>query len=104
METDITIVGAGLAGLIASIKFSQMGYKVICVDFEGAKAKKKDLRSTALLLPSIKLLKELGAWTQIKSSAAPIRAMQISDLSNEKHIHKLEFHANEIGEEAFGYK
>ena len=103
METDITIVGAGLAGLIASIKFSQMGYKVICVDFEGAKAKKKDLRSTALLLPSIKLLKELGAWTQIKSSAAPIRAMQISDLSNEKNIHKLEFHANEIGEEAFGY-
>ena len=69
MKTDITIVGAGLAGLIASIKFSQMGYKVICIDFEGEKNRKNDIRSTALLLPSIKFLDELGIWTQIKSYA-----------------------------------
>ena len=103
MKTDITIVGAGLAGLIASIKFSQMGYKVICIDFEGEKNRKNDIRSTALLLPSINFLDELGAWTQIKSYAAPLRAMRITDISNEQKIHELEFHANEIGEEAFGY-
>ena len=57
METDITIIGAGLAGSIAAIKFSQMGYKIICVDYNNQDKKIIDFRSTALLLPSISLLK-----------------------------------------------
>ena len=55
MKTDVTIVGAGLAGLIASIQFSQIGYNVACIDYKGEKNKKSDMRSTALILPSINL-------------------------------------------------
>ena len=62
MKTDVTIVGAGLAGLIASIQLSHIGYNVVCIDYEGEKGKKNDLRSTALLLPSINLLKAFGVW------------------------------------------
>ena len=40
MKTDVTIVGAGLAGLIASIQFSQIGYNVACIDYKGEKNKK----------------------------------------------------------------
>ena len=103
MKTDVTIVGAGLAGLIASIQFSQIGYNVVCIDYEGEKNKKNDLRSTALLLPSINLLKAFGVWEQIKVNACPIQAMRIRDLSDEKNIAEVKFHAKEIGEEQFGY-
>ena len=103
MKTDVTIVGAGLAGLIASIQFSQIGYNVACIDYKGEKDKKSDMRSTALLLPSINLLKTFGVWGQIKVNACPLQAMRIRDLSDEKNIAEVKFHAKEIGEEQFGY-
>ena len=91
MKTDVTIVGAGLAGLIASIQFSQIGYNVACIDYKGEKDKKSDMRSTALLLPSINLLKTFGVWEQIKVNACPLQAMRIRDLSDEKTLLKLNF-------------
>ena len=103
MKTDVTIVGAGLAGLIASIQFSQIGYNVACIDYKGEKDKKSDMRSTALLLPSINLLKTFGVWEQIKVNACSLQAMRIRDLSDEKNIAEVKFHAKEIGEEQFGY-
>jgi len=103
MKTDVTIVGAGLAGLIASIQLSHIGYNVVCIDYEGEKGKKNDLRSTALLLPSINLLKAFGVWEQIKINACPMQSMRIRDLSDEKNITEVKFHAQEIAEEEFGY-
>ena len=53
MEADITIIGGGLAGLIAAIKYSQMGYQIICVDSNFGTGKMSDFRSiyTKILHP-----------------------------------------------------
>ena len=103
METDITIIGAGLAGSIAAIKFSQMGYKIICVDYNNQDEKVIDFRSTALLLPSILLLKNCEVWDSLEVTASPLLAIKICDVSDEKNITNIEFKSSEIGEKYFGY-
>ena len=103
MITDITIVGAGLAGLIASIKLAHIGFDVICVDYKDKNIIKNDLRTTALLLPSINFLNECNIWEQIKSDTHALNTMRIMDISDAEKVNQVEFHAKEIGEENFGY-
>ena len=103
METDITIIGAGLAGSIAAIKFSQMGYKIICVDYNNQDKKIIDFRSTALLLSSISLLKNCGVWDSLEVTASPLVGIKICDVSDEKNIKNIEFKSSEIGEKYFGF-
>ena len=103
MKTDISIIGAGLAGSIAAIRFSQMGYKIICIDHSNQGEQITDLRSTALLLPSISLLKNCGIWDPLEIMATPLSAMKICDASDEKNIKNIVFNSSEIGEKYFGY-
>ena len=80
MEADITIIGGGLAGLIAAIKYSQMGFRIICVDVNFGAGKVNDFRSTALLLPSIQLLKDCNLWQLLEEEGSPLSAIKIFDV------------------------
>lgn len=103
MEADITIIGGGLAGLIAAIKYSQMGFRIICVDVNFGAGKVNDFRSTALLLPSIQLLKDCNLWQLLEEEGSPLSAIKIFDVSSANNEKNIEFNASEIGEEYFGY-
>jgi 2-octaprenyl-6-methoxyphenol hydroxylase len=109
VDTDILIAGGGVAGLTAAAAFAAGGFRVLCVDpvppVTEAAADDSDLRSTAFLMPAIRLLERAGLWQALAPHAAPLRVMRIADAGGaEAAIREVaDFTASEIGQEVFGY-
>jgi 2-octaprenyl-6-methoxyphenol hydroxylase len=109
IETDILVAGGGVAGLSASAVLAGEGFRVLCADPVPPPASMSDpasdLRSTAFLMPSVRLLARAGLWARLESHAAPLRVMRIADAGGEAERirHVADFIAEDIGEAAFGY-
>ena len=62
-KVDVFVSGGGIAGMVATIAFEQLGYSVICADPEPPaqtrEAGSADLRTTAFLQPSKMFLENL---------------------------------------------
>lgn len=100
-QIDITVVGGGLAGMVAAIALAQAGRQVALV---APKSTKPDGRTTALMDQSIRLLDRLGVWQTIAESTAALSTMQIIDGTDRLlRAPTVAFRAAEIGLEAFGY-
>ncbi|MEZ5726434.1 MAG: UbiH/UbiF family hydroxylase [Paracoccaceae bacterium] len=108
-ETDILISGGGIAGLIAAAAFGAAGHRVICVDpappvtEEGAAG--SDLRTTAFLHPSIRLLERAGLWERLSPHATPLQVMRIVDAGGTEPTARLtrDFDAADISDAPFGW-
>ncbi len=106
---DIVISGGGIAGLVAACLFGSEGKRVLCVDpsvpattveDDGA-----DLRSTALLQPSIPVLERAGLWHALSPHATPLQTMRIIDAGGEgpELRNMREFDASDISDLPFGW-
>ncbi len=107
--TDILISGGGVAGLTAACALGSAGFRVICVDptppvTEAADAG-ADLRTTAFLQPSRRVLEGAGLWTRLAPHAAPLQVMRIIDAGGETTEARLtkEFDAADISDAPFGW-
>ncbi|WP_413872127.1 UbiH/UbiF family hydroxylase [Albidovulum sp.] len=107
--TDILISGGGVAGLTAAAAFGAAGFRVVCVDpappvIEEADAG-ADLRTTAFLQPSRRVLEAAGLWTRIAPHGSALRVMRVVDAGGETPEPRIvkDFDAAEIGEEPFGW-
>lgn len=97
---EIAVVGGGLAGATAALAAANAGYKTAIA----APELRKDGRTTALMMPSLELLKEIGIWPAIKDIAAPLRSMRIIDgTARLLRAPTVTFHASELDLDAFGY-
>ena len=82
-QYDIVVSGGGIAGLSAAAAFGALGHTVLIVDptppvmAEGDPA--SDLRSTAFLHPSVKVLETAGLWARFQAHATPLQVMRIVD-------------------------
>ena len=109
IETDILIAGGGIAGLTAAAAFASAGLRAACVDpvppVTERDAAGSDLRSTAFLMPSVRLLERAGLWEALAAEAAPLRVMRIADAGGPEHVIRetADFEAGEVGEPVFGY-
>jgi 2-octaprenyl-6-methoxyphenol hydroxylase len=100
-RTDITVVGGGLAGMVAAIALARGGRQVAFVAPESPRV---DGRTTALMDQSIRLLRRLGVWETVAPSTAALSTMQIIDGTHRLlRAPTVSFHASEIGLHAFGY-
>jgi 2-octaprenyl-6-methoxyphenol hydroxylase len=100
-KTDILIVGGGLSGLAAALALGGSVEKVVNVAPLAAGA---DHRTTALLNSSLEFLDSLGIGAAIRRAGAPLATMRIVDDTRRLiHAPQVNFHASEIGLEAFGY-
>ena len=107
IQTDILIAGGGIAGMIAALVFAREGFKVTCVEAapKPTKSAAQDLRSTAFLMPSIRLLDEAGILSGLQDIAAPLRLMRIVDAGGAEPLPRetVDFNADAAGEEQFGW-
>jgi len=98
---DILIAGAGLAGLTAAFGLAQAGFGVVCC---GATERTGRGRTVALLDQSAALLESLGLWAGLRAQAAPLRSLRLIDDTGAFFPPRpVEFHATEIGLDAFGW-
>jgi 2-octaprenyl-6-methoxyphenol hydroxylase len=98
---DVLIGGAGLAGLTAAFGLAQAGFGVVCC---GATERTGRGRTVALLDQSVAFLDSLGLWASLQSRAAPLRSLRlIDDTGGFFPPRPVEFHAAEIGLDAFGW-
>ncbi|MEQ1652007.1 MAG: UbiH/UbiF family hydroxylase [Hyphomicrobium sp.] len=100
-QSDVAIVGAGPAGLIAGLSLAATGFKATLL---GPAADPNDGRTSALFQGSIALLKKIGAWPAIEAAAEPLDAIRLIDATAALfRAPEVTFQAAEIGEVAFGY-
>lgn len=99
--TEITISGGGPAGMMAALALSAKGYRTVLL---GPETDINDRRTTALMMPAISFLEEIGVWGDISPEAAPLVSMRIVD-ATQRLIRSpaVTFRAGEIDEVAFGY-
>ncbi|WP_265499136.1 UbiH/UbiF family hydroxylase [Paracoccus beibuensis] len=108
-DIDILISGGGIAGLIAAAAFGSQGFSTVCVDpappVTEETATGADLRSTAFLTPSVKLLERIGLWERLAPHATALQVMRIVDAGGARPLPRLtrDFDASEIGDQPFGW-
>ena len=104
METDMTdilVAGTGPAGLVAALGLANAGFTVTLL---GPVPSGADTRTTALMLPALTLLRQLGLERSLQEAGAPLRVMRIIDATRRLiRSPAISFHAAEIGEDAFGW-
>ncbi len=108
-EYDIIVSGGGIAGLSAAAAFGSAGYSVLCVDptppvmAEADPA--SDLRTTAFLQPSVKVLEAAGLWDRFVPHAMPLQVMRIVDAGGQEPEPRVshEFNAADISDQPFGW-
>ncbi|MGM0586522.1 MAG: FAD-dependent monooxygenase, partial [Pseudomonadota bacterium] len=98
IETEILVVGGGAAGLTAACLFAAP--PVVDAQAPGA-----DLRTAALLTPSVEALREAGAWAGMAPRAEPLRVMRLADAGGraEELRETADFVAAELQDEPFGW-
>ena len=104
MDSEITIVGAGIVGSSLACLLSKQGIKVTLIDrgspLSIPKSSKLPDRTLALNLSSIDLFKELNIWNELNKQSTPFTRMFVWD---SKGSSPLEFLAEEIKKKELGY-
>ena len=106
---DILISGGGVAGLTAACALGSAGFTVICLDptppVTDAVAEGADLRTTAILQPSVAVLEGAGLWDRLAPHAAPLQVMRIIDAGGPEPVARLtkDFVAADISDLPFGW-
>jgi 2-octaprenyl-6-methoxyphenol hydroxylase len=100
-DSDVLIAGAGLAGLTATYGMARAGFDVVCC---GAAERTGRGRTVALLNQSVAFFKSFGLWADLEPRAAPLRSLRLIDDTGAFFPPRpVEFHAAEIGLDAFGW-
>ena len=105
-QTDILVAGAGIAGLTAALRFADAGFTVACVDAAPPpEDRPADLRTTAFLQPSIRLLDALGVWEEMAADGAPLATMRLVDTGGPAPTVRetADFVAEDAGHASFGW-
>jgi ubiquinone biosynthesis UbiH/UbiF/VisC/COQ6 family hydroxylase len=104
MKYDVIIIGAGPAGLSFACSLADTGLNIAIIE----KSSKKSLanpvydgRDIALTHLSVKLLKQLGAWSRIPSDCiSPIKEARVLDGTSPYFLH---FDHRKVCNDALGY-
>jgi 2-octaprenyl-6-methoxyphenol hydroxylase len=104
LVTEVAVVGAGPAGLAAALALAALGAEVVIAApaHDPARAE-ADRRTTALLLGSVELLKNLRVWQACAGQSAPVQGVRIvDDRGGLLRAPEVLFKAEELGLASFG--
>ncbi len=101
----VCVTGGGLVGLTAALQLanicSNRGHRLALI---APTRKDQDKRTTAMMMPSIDVLKNIGVWEGMEEHSAGLKTMRLIDGSNRLiRAPVTDFRSLEMGMEAFGY-
>ena len=102
-QTDIVIIGGGMAGLSMAVALAGSGMQVAVVDkapFSEQHLPAFDGRVSAIALGSQRMLGRLGIWEAMAPHAEPILDIRVSDGQSPCFLH---YDHEEVGDEPFGW-
>jgi len=104
MDSEVTVVGAGVIGSSLACLLSNQGIKVTLIDRGNPLVKhnnssKESARTVALNLSSIDLLKKIDIWSDLEKAATPFERIYVWD---SKGSSPLQFLAQDIHKEELG--
>lgn len=101
---DLVVVGGGPAGMIAAAALAETGRTVLLVDATPENVP-PDLRSTAFLMPNVRMLEKIGVFDVLRPLAARLARMQVADAAGDPPVIReiAGFDASELGEDQFGF-
>jgi 2-octaprenyl-6-methoxyphenol hydroxylase len=100
---DVVIVGGGHAGCTMAALLAKNGVRAICIDQDDPATTLHasfDGRTTAISFGSRRVIAATGVWDSLEAEACPIRDIKIMDSGSPT---LLEFLAEDVGEDAFGW-
>jgi 2-octaprenyl-6-methoxyphenol hydroxylase len=103
LETDVLIVGGGLAGSTLAVSLAQAGVASVLVEARDPRKLAQpsfDGRATALANGSQRILSSLGIWEHVADDAQAIRSIHVSERGR---FGAARLHAQEEGVPALGY-
>ncbi|MEO0543852.1 MAG: UbiH/UbiF family hydroxylase [Pseudomonadota bacterium] len=102
-HTDILVAGAGPTAFAAALEASAAGFKIAMAAPDDTHLE-SDARTTALMMPAIDLLKNMGVWDGIESNTAPLRVLRIiDDTGRLLRAPSVDFKSSETGYDQFGF-
>ena len=100
VDVDVAVIGGGPTGMAAALAAGRAGLSTALV----APFLEDDPRTTALLMPSVRLLERLGAWEGTQHATAPLCTMRIvDDTGRVPRAPEVAFDAQEVGLDQFGF-
>jgi len=97
----LAIIGSGPVGLLAALSLAPIYDKILLI---GPQPNREDGRTSALMMPAINQLDQLGVWEKLEAETASLRALRLIDATQRLiRAPTVTFRATEIGEAAFGY-
>jgi 2-octaprenyl-6-methoxyphenol hydroxylase len=100
---DVAIIGGGLVGASLACALAPLGLKVALIEavaFRSASQPSYDDRTLALGASSCRILEGLGIWPSLKSSATPIREIQVREFERPGRV---VLKPGELGLDRFGH-
>jgi ubiquinone biosynthesis UbiH/UbiF/VisC/COQ6 family hydroxylase len=106
LKTDVTIVGAGLVGLAATVALAQAGYQVVLIDSQTQQrlrypADDWDQRIYAISPNNMQWLSQLGIWPLMDKNR--ITEMQAMEIWGDTTSQPLTLHAEDVNADSLGF-
>jgi len=99
-HVDIAVIGGGLAGIAAAHVATSSGFSTVHVAPSGA----PDARTSALMMPSVKFMQDVGLIGEPSSLGTPLAQIRIIDATNRMlRAPETLFTAQEFNLDAFGW-
>ena len=107
--TEIAVVGGGMTGGLAALALSQHDFDVCLIEGSTLKSMtsaKYDGRTTAIAYASMRVLRRLGLWDDIKPAAEPILDILVTDgqertrfRNGQRSAHLLHFDSRDLAQD-----
>jgi len=90
IDTEVVVLGGGLAGLTMAAALASAGVPVVCIDQDSPERQGGDgfdIRTTAISYASMKVLEGAGVWRHMEAHAGPMLDIRIADQFSSLFVH-----------------